>query len=107
MLRIGGLDENSDTPLYRQLYTQIRRQIDSGEIARGYRLPPTRELAAKLKLNRTTVSAAYDLLEGEGLITGHVGRGSYVSGPGRTQSGMNWRQLLPPSGESALALTGS
>ena len=33
-------------------------------------------------MNRTTISAAYDLLESEGLIAGHVGRGSFVAWPG-------------------------
>jgi 2-aminoadipate transaminase len=37
-------------------------------------------LAGQLGLNRTTVSAAYALLESEGLIAGHVGRGSFVTG---------------------------
>jgi 2-aminoadipate transaminase len=37
-------------------------------------------LAGQLGLNRTTVSAAYALLEAEGLIAGHVGRGSFVIG---------------------------
>jgi len=44
----------------------------------GERLPATRELAGLLGLNRATVSAAYELLESEGLISGHVGRGSFV-----------------------------
>lgn len=44
-------------------------------------MPPTRELAGRLGLNRTTVAAAYDLLEEDGLIRGHVGRGSFVATP--------------------------
>jgi 2-aminoadipate transaminase len=36
-------------------------------------------LAGSLGLNRTTVAAAYELLESEGFITGQVGRGSFVS----------------------------
>ncbi|MBV8818933.1 MAG: PLP-dependent aminotransferase family protein, partial [Acidobacteriaceae bacterium] len=79
MLAITGLDSNAGAPLYRQLYSKIKELIDSGEIADGDRLPPTRELAGSLGLNRTTVSAAYDLLESDGLIKGHVGRGSFVS----------------------------
>jgi DNA-binding transcriptional MocR family regulator len=35
-------------------------------------------LAGQIGLNRTTVSAAYEVLESEGLIKGHVGRGSFV-----------------------------
>lgn len=78
MLEVTGLDPASETPIYRQLSAKIKQAIDSGAIADGYRLPPTRELAGSLGLNRTTVSAAYDLLESEGLIKGHVGRGSFV-----------------------------
>ncbi len=73
------LDPAADAPLYRQLSEHIRSAIVSGELAAGARLPATRELAGQLGLNRTTVSAAYALLESEGLITGHVGRGSFVA----------------------------
>jgi 2-aminoadipate transaminase len=79
MLVWPHLDQASATPLYRQLYEYIRSAIMSGELARGDRLPATRELAGQLGLNRTTVSAAYALLESENLITGHVGRGSFVA----------------------------
>jgi 2-aminoadipate transaminase len=50
-----------------------------------------------LGLNRTTVSAAYALLESEGLVQGHVGRGSFVLGEqGQPRAALNWEQLLPP-----------
>ena len=42
-------------------------------------MPATRELAGLLGLNRTTISAAYEMLESEGLIAGQVGRGSFVT----------------------------
>ncbi|HZT37003.1 MAG TPA: PLP-dependent aminotransferase family protein [Bryobacteraceae bacterium] len=79
MLAWPRLDPAADAPLYRQLYEHIRSAIISGKLAAGARLPATRELAGRLGLNRTTVSAAYALLESEGLITGHVGRGSFVA----------------------------
>ena len=79
MLMIDGLDPQSETPLYRQIFQRIRVMIDSGHLQAGSRLPPTRELAVQLGLNRATVSAAYELLEADGLITGHVGRGSFVA----------------------------
>lgn len=91
------LDASSAFPLYRQLSESIKTLIASRKLTRGERLPATRELAGILGLNRTTVSAAYALLESEGLIQGHVGRGSFVLGqpePGRTS--LNWEQLLPP-----------
>ena len=72
-------DPNSETPLYRQLGAYITHLISRGEIPVGDRLPPTRELAGLVGLNRATVSAAYSLLEDQGLIQGHVGRGSFVA----------------------------
>src|SRR5271154_4080453 len=80
MLPIEPFSAASDTPFYRQLFLQIKEFIESGRLAKGSRLPATRELAGQLGLNRTTVSAAYALLESEGLIAGHVGRGSFVTG---------------------------
>jgi DNA-binding transcriptional regulator YhcF (GntR family) len=68
------LDDNSATPIYRQLSAHLQRMIETGDVARGDRLPPTRELALRLGLNRTTVSAAYEVLEADGLIRGSVGR---------------------------------
>src|SRR5215211_485420 len=80
MLDFLQLDQQSQTPLYRQVYDQIRRAIERGALGDGYRLPATRELAGRLGLNRATISAAYSLLETNGLIQGHVGRGSFVRG---------------------------
>ena len=80
MLPIGPLNPRDKTPLFRQLHDRMRELIESGRVGPGSRLPATRELAGQIGLNRTTVSAAYALLESEGLITGHVGRGSFVSG---------------------------
>lgn len=74
------LDNTDDLPLYRQLQRQLRARILGGALAAGQRLPATRELAQELGVNRATVSSAYALLEEEGLIHGHVGRGSFVAG---------------------------
>jgi DNA-binding transcriptional MocR family regulator len=81
MLRTLRIDSNSDIPLYRQVHDQIANAIKLGLLGNGQRLPATRELAGQLGLNRTTVSAAYALLEQNGLIHGHVGRGSFVCAP--------------------------
>ncbi len=90
------LSHQSEVPLYRQLYEHIALRIRSGELARGERLPATRELAGLLGLNRTTVSAAYDALETDGLIAGQVGRGSFVTGVAEPASGngIDWNAML-------------
>ena len=95
---VPHLSAESAVPLYRQLYQQLAARIRSGASAPGDRLPATRELAGLLGLNRTTVSAAYELLESEGLIAGQVGRGSFVTGqPTVARSpgvGVDWSQIL-------------
>jgi 2-aminoadipate transaminase len=92
------LNHQAEAPLYRQLFEQIAGQIRSGRLARGERLPATRELAGLLGLNRATVSAAYEMLESGGLISGHVGRGSFVTGrdttPPALSGGLDWKSLL-------------
>jgi 2-aminoadipate transaminase len=93
MLPAIHLDPDNKSPLYKQLYSKLKDQIESGSLGTGARLPATRELAGQLGLNRTTVSAAYALLESEGLIKGHVGRGSFVVGD---RSIVDWRGLLAP-----------
>jgi len=62
-----------------EIYRQLRRAILDGRLPPGGRLPPTRELAGRLNVSRTTVTVAYDRLTGEGFITSRVGAGTFVS----------------------------
>jgi len=64
---------------YMALYLALRDAIVGGRLAPGERLPSSRALAADYGLSRGTVNAAYDLLAGEGFVTGGVGRGTFVS----------------------------
>ena len=73
------LDSALDKPLYAQIRDQIRERIASGALRIGERLEPSRELAKRLSVHRTTVGNAYADLEAEGLIEGTVGRGTFVS----------------------------
>ena len=99
------LNPASDTPLYRQLADSLRASIEEGVIPSGEKLPPTRELAGHLGLNRTTVSAAYALLDQAGLIDGQVGRGSFVAHRERRakRERMDWEALLPPLGPELIS----
>ena len=62
-----------------EIYRQIRAAILDGRIRAGEALPPTRELAQRLSVSRTTVSAAYDRLTAEGFLAGRVGAGTFVT----------------------------
>src|ERR1700744_1093959 len=83
------LQPESHIPLYVQLRDQLRSLVHTGELRTGDRIPASRELATQLGVHRTTVANAYAELESEGLIQGHVGRGTYIS------SAM-LRQFTPP-----------
>src|SRR5215470_4875496 len=72
------LDRSNGLPLFRQICQGLREAILSGELAEGMRLPTERALANELGVNRTTVMNAYNELASEGLIEGHVGRGTLV-----------------------------
>jgi 2-aminoadipate transaminase len=74
------LQPESHVPLYIQLRDQIRALVYSGDLRPGERIPASRELATQLGVHRTTVANAYAELESEGLISGHVGRGTFIRG---------------------------
>lgn len=85
------LQPESHIPLYIQLRDQLRALVHAGDLRPGDRIPASRELATMLGVHRTTVANAYAELESEGLIQGHVGRGTYIKGNGK---GL---QLTPPA----------
>src|SRR5712691_5024756 len=98
MFPAPDINAQSDVPLYRQVFQQLKDSLHCGKLPKGSRLPTTRELAGRLGLNRTPISAAYELLESEGLITGQVGRGSFVTGTtAHEHHAYDWRALLAPS----------
>jgi 2-aminoadipate transaminase len=75
------IDSTAATPVYRQIADGIRAAVDAGRLQPGTQLPPTRDLAKQLGVNRNTVIAAYDLLVETGAATGHTGRGTFLTGP--------------------------
>jgi len=72
-------DKTSDIPLYIQIRDSLREEIRSGARSAGDRLPPVTVLAAEKSVTPATVRRALQDLSAEGLITSHVGRGTFVS----------------------------
>jgi GntR family transcriptional regulator/MocR family aminotransferase len=62
-----------------EVYRQLRAAIMEGRFREGEALPPSRELAARLSVSRTTITVAYDRLISEGFATARMGSGTYVS----------------------------
>ncbi|WP_421913372.1 PLP-dependent aminotransferase family protein [Mesorhizobium sp.] len=67
-------------PLYQRLADAIEADIDKGTIDPGAKLPPQRDLAYDIGATVGTVGRAYQLLRERGLVSGEVGRGTYVLG---------------------------
>jgi DNA-binding transcriptional MocR family regulator len=83
-----SIDSSAATPVYRQIAEGIQTALYDGRLTAGQQLPPTRELAKQLDVNRNTVIAAYDLLVELGVATGQTGRGTFLAGPlGGTSAG--------------------
>jgi GntR family transcriptional regulator / MocR family aminotransferase len=72
---------HADSPLYRQVYNQLRQAILEQELRAGARLPSTRALARTLGVSRNTVLNAYEALVAEALLVARKGSGTYVSMP--------------------------
>ena len=73
------VQRRDDTPIFRQLYLQIRGAILLRRLSPAARLPSTRALARELAIARTSVIAAYEQLMAEGYVSGRIGSGTYVS----------------------------
>lgn len=75
------IDTNSPLPPYAQIAADLRRQIRTGELAPGAKLPSIRELAGTYGVAQMTVQHAMGELRKAGLVLSHQGRGVFVSDP--------------------------
>ncbi|WP_339950405.1 PLP-dependent aminotransferase family protein, partial [uncultured Albimonas sp.] len=66
-------------PRTRAVYAELRRLIETRRVPPGGKLPPTRELAARLKVARGAVVAAYEQLAAEGFVEARQGAGTFVA----------------------------
>lgn len=66
-------------PLYQRLADRLRADIRSGVLRPGTKLPPQRELADFLDINISTVARAFRVCAAQGLLTGTVGSGTFVT----------------------------
>ena len=66
-------------PMYHRLAAAIERRLHSGDIHGGARLPAERQLAGELQVSRTTVAAAYELLEDRRMVSRRHGSGTYAA----------------------------
>ncbi len=73
------ISNSSQEPIYKQITTQIKKMIMTGELNPGDLLPSIRNLARELHISVITTKRAFEDLEREGLIETVAGKGSFVS----------------------------
>jgi len=72
------VDPAAGPPLHEQIATQVRNAFEAGELRRGERLPPARELAEALDVNMHTVLRGYQSLRDIGLVELRRGAGARI-----------------------------
>jgi DNA-binding transcriptional MocR family regulator len=90
-------------PKYLAIADALGSAIERGTLNSGDRLPPQRDLAARLGVDLTTVTRAYETARQRGLIEAHGRAGSFVRGASpaqiedaaRVDTGMNMPPELP------------
>ena len=68
-------------PKYRAIVEAIAADLAAGRLASGTRMPTHRDLAWRLKVTVGTMARAYAEAERQGLLSGEVGRGTFVRDP--------------------------
>jgi DNA-binding transcriptional MocR family regulator len=90
-------------PRYLAFVSALEADIAAGRVKPGMRLLPQRDMALRLELSVGTISKAYAEAEQRGLISGEVGRGTFVQrrrpeqrGLGATEATINLALNVPP-----------
>ena len=90
-------------PRYLAFVSALEADIASGRVKPGMRLLPQRDMAQRLDLSVGTISKAYAEAEQRGLISGEVGRGTFVQrrrtearGLGPSEATINLALNVPP-----------
>ena len=73
------INNKSGSPIYDQIYSQIKSQIISGALAEDEMLPSIRNLAKDLRISFITTKRAYEELEKDGFIYTVQGKGCFVA----------------------------
>jgi len=88
-------------PKYQQVYSALRRDIQSGRLARGDRLPSEADLVRLFGASRITVGRAVRDLQAAGLVERRAGAGTFVKVP-QASGGLSFGLLIPDLGETEI-----
>lgn len=89
------------SPKYHQVYIALRREIQSGRLKKGDRLPSEAELVRTFGASRITVGRAVRDLQAAGLVERRAGSGTYVRSP-QSARALSFGLLIPDLGETEI-----
>jgi GntR family transcriptional regulator/MocR family aminotransferase len=72
------IQQEDTIPIYQQLYSFIKNELQTGQIPSGTRLPSKRKLSSHLGISLNTVQTAYNQLIEEGYIIPEERKGFYA-----------------------------
>ncbi len=73
------VDLSNPKPAYLQIVESVRRAIATGALQAGDKLPTIRDAAVQTRVNRNTISRAYQELENLGIVINRQGSGCFVT----------------------------
>lgn len=78
----GDIFQSVEKPrLSQEVARQIAQAIEEGRFVAGQALPPARELAVKFNVSRPILHEALSILQIQGFVTTHHGKGTFVKDP--------------------------
>ena len=93
-------DADSRVPRYLQVASALRRRIRDGRWVLGDKIATLEELEREFDVARVTVRQAIELLQSEGLLKSHQGRGTFVTKAVEhdrwLQLATDWESLIAP-----------
>jgi len=83
-----GYDDKA--PIYFQIMNDIKKDIITGKLKAGSKLPSVREMAEAKRVNPNTVQRAYQELEREGATFTQRGMGTFVTEDTTVINNLKW-----------------
>jgi GntR family transcriptional regulator len=73
------MEFDNNLPIYLQIMNKIKRDIVTGTLKAGDKIPSVRELAVELQINPNTIQRTFQELEREQIVETRRGLGRYVT----------------------------
>lgn len=74
-----SMEFDNNLPIYLQIMNKIKRDIVTGALKAGDKIPSVRELAVELQINPNTIQRTFQELERENIVETRRGLGRYVT----------------------------